>query len=340
MRRYIVDNLLSDPKNVVIGVDLLTVADAARNNNGRREDARYECHRIDVNDASKIAAVVAAGKPQAIINLPSETAGARRAAGQSPALSENILGTYHLLEAARVAWQEAVSVASVPGPRRFIHVSGATGGNYPVNEPDLCAREMDGKARPACPYDEIVAARLVDQWWRAYGLPALNVTAANTFGPFQAAEHFIPSTIDSLLRHRPVHMRCDKRDWTFVEDAADAVVFLSQHGVAGTRYGVDSIDGRFSELAIGNLICDQLDQIVPRARGSYREILSASPTAANEIRHHDAGVLSLRAGLGWRPLNDFYCALSATVRWYVEHAAVREQRSFVRSDSFRHAALR
>ena len=42
MRQYIVDNLLSDPGNVVIGVDLLTAAGVTHNDHENRSFVRTE----------------------------------------------------------------------------------------------------------------------------------------------------------------------------------------------------------------------------------------------------------------------------------------------------------
>ncbi len=42
MRQYIVDNLLSDPENVVIGVDLLTAAGVTHNDHENRSFVRTE----------------------------------------------------------------------------------------------------------------------------------------------------------------------------------------------------------------------------------------------------------------------------------------------------------
>jgi dTDP-glucose 4,6-dehydratase len=316
LRQYLVDSLLTDPESLVVSVDFLTSTDTGGTSHSLRQGARFEHHRIDVEDAAEIAEVVVAHAPQTIIDLATETDCTSAEASRRWPASGNIIGTYHLLEAARLAWQQAGTRAPVASQRRFVQVSTA-----PLTGPPA-----EGGARSFCPYEEIVASRLADRWRLAYGLPTLRVSALNVFGPHQSSAHFVPRTIDALLGQRPIRLRRESRDWVYVEDAAEAIAFLSRHGVPGRDYRLDGIGGRFSELAIAESICDQLDQLVPRESGSYRDYLSASPgTATGGVPHRRAGVRPVQDELGWKPLNDFHCALAATVRRYVEHSIRPEQ---------------
>lgn len=336
MRRYIVDALLSDPENVVASVDLLTPAGTHGPNECARDEPRYRHYRVNVENTGEITRLLAGCRPRAIINLSGE-GDVRHCEVETPVPTPaNIIATFHLLEAARLTWRGNDQTA---GPYRFVQVSTTNALESKATDPFTSIRLVGDASRRPRPYDEIVASRLVERWWRSYDLPAINVHAMNTFGPFQACDHFVPRTIEALLGQRAVRPRRDQRDWVFVEDAADAIVFLSQRGMPGIHYGVDSADSRQSEFQIAELICDQLDQLMPRVRGTYAEFLDVSDASGNSEPVDESRIRRLRNELGWKPLNDFHCALAATVRWHLDQATWWEQRPLIRAEDERHAAL-
>lgn len=341
LRQYVVEGLLCDPENVVVAVDLLTPDEAKSARQVTPSDPRCEHHRIAADDVRNIAEIVAACAPEAIINLTAECV-ADALSGPTQASSRNIIGTTNLLEAARHTMTHARSNASGRAPPRFIQVFCS---DY-VDDLDRSAGDLgelsnrghdSGSRGPA---DTIIASRMVEQSRQAYGVPAIYVTAANTFGPFQSLDHFVPRTIDALIRQREIQVRCETRNWVFVEDAADAIIFLSQHGVPGRPYAVDGIGARHSDLAIAELICDQLDQLTPREDGSYRDFLFTSPAIATSQRPDVNGAQRLRVEFDWKPLNYFHCALAATVRWYVEQSTWWEHSAFVLQPELNHAVHR
>ncbi len=322
IRQYIAEGLLCDRENVVVTVDLLTPEDRNAAWQAASPDPRCEHHRVDAGDVSGITAILAACAPQVIINL---TAGHTRSGFSKPSLppSQNILDTTNLLEAAHRASPQAGSAVTDAAGLRFVQVAcidhieepdRIVGDRATSTHDDYCAGETRSLADPT------IALRLAEQSRQMTGLVVVNITTANTFGPFQRLDHFIPRTIEALIQQRSIRVRCETRDWVFVEDAADAIIFLSQRGLPGRPYAVDSIGGRHSDLAIAELICDQLDQIMPREAGSYRELLCVSPTLTNRRVDAVTGGQRLRDEFDWNPLNDFHCALAATVRWYVEQS--------------------
>ncbi len=188
---------------------------------------------------------------------------------------------------------------------------------------------IDGATGRAHDDDAIAVSRLVEQARADCGLSAINVTVSNTFGPYQGGECFVPRAIETLLGQQTLPVQCDTRNWVFVEDAADAIIFLSQQGTPGGCYAVDSIGGRYSDLGLAEVICDQLDQIIPCANESYRDYLTALPSVANRCQNDTTRVQRLHEELGWKPLNDFHCALAATVRWYVDQSSWWGQSPFI-----------
>lgn len=330
MRQNIVEALLSDPENVVVAVDFLTPGDIRPAQHLSPPDTRFEQHLISLDDVQNLVDIVATCEPQAIINIAAE----HIAAGNSEqTLSPNIIGMTRLLRAIRT-WSQTGSGTPPVSLPRFIQVSCVDYAGDGAAQPPHRVCSDANTTRAA---DTTLASRMVELARREYGLPAINVTTANTFGPYQGIEHFVPRTIDALIQQRTTPVLCETRDWVFAEDAADAVIFLSQFGVPGQPYAVDSVGGRHSDLALAELICDQLDQIMPRQVGSYRDCLLAAPALASYRRYDAAGVQRLRDELEWKPLNDFHCSLAATVRWYVEQSTWWEHSSLVAGPTLHNA---
>ncbi len=332
MRQYIVEGLLSDPENVVVDVEFLTprVGGATQHHPFERE--RYEHHWIALNDPKVMAILVSDLAPHAIINLTTANV-VGGTVDPTPGVSSKILATTNLLGAAYAGEWETSASASDGSQPRFIQVSSADCLNSMSDKPVQQMRVVDSETDPLCPDDAVVVSRLIEQARIDYGLSVINVIVSNTFGPYQNSEYFVPHAIETMLRQQTLRVQCDTRSWVFVEDAADAVIFLSQQGTNGRSYAVDSIGGRYSDLGLAELICDQLDQIIPCGNESYRDYLLESPAVTNSYPNDPAGGQQLHEEFGWKPLNDFHCALAATVRWHVEQSRWREQSSLIAGEA-------
>jgi dTDP-glucose 4,6-dehydratase len=166
------------------------------------------------------------------------------------------------------------------------------------------------------PSDAVAGQRLARQWFQYYGLPMINVSVPNIFGPEQNRDQFFPAIIETLSEKKPLRLAQGRRRWAFVEDIVDAIVHVARHGQAGEHYRVDCDKGDQSDIEMAQLICDQLDQLTPCASGSYRDYVQA--TLSNSMAVYvEPSMLELGTSLGWQPLNDFHCSLAATVRQYI-----------------------
>jgi dTDP-glucose 4,6-dehydratase len=94
----------------------------------------------------------------------------------------------------------------------------------------------DNKYEPNSPYSSSKASSnlLVQAEYKTFGLNTVITNGSNTFGPFQDSSKFIPNTIMSALKNKPVTVYDEGlniRDWLFVRDHARAiwVVLHSNH---------------------------------------------------------------------------------------------------------------
>jgi dTDP-glucose 4,6-dehydratase len=122
--------------------------------------------------------------PRAIINFAAESHVDRSIHGPEEFIQTNIMGTFHLLEAARRYW-DGLS-AEDRTLFRFLHVS--TDEVYGSLDRDKPAFTEDRRYEPNSPYSASKAAsdHLARTYHHTYGLPVLTTNCSNNYGPFQS----------------------------------------------------------------------------------------------------------------------------------------------------------
>ena len=186
--------------------------------------------------------------------------------GPDDFITTNVVGTLHLLEAAR-SYRDRLASAD-RDTFRFLHIStDEVFGTLAPDDPAFC--ESTAYA-PNSPYAASKAAsdHLVRAWHHTYGLQTLTVNSSNNYGPYQFPEKLIPLIIHHALSGKPLPIYGDGRqvrDWVFVNDTCRAIAQVLLHGKVGECY---AIGGR-SEMTnreVVEIICHELDQAQPRQR--------------------------------------------------------------------------
>ncbi len=105
----------------VVNLDKLTYAGNLGSLAELRGDARHLFVRGDIGDRAQVDALLAQHRPRAIVNFAAESHVDRSIHGPAAFVDTNVVGTFHLLEAARSHW------AALPKEEgrafRFLHVS-------------------------------------------------------------------------------------------------------------------------------------------------------------------------------------------------------------------------
>jgi dTDP-glucose 4,6-dehydratase len=135
---------------------------------------------------------------------------------------------------------------------------------------------------------------------------------ANTYGPYQHPEKLIPLFITNALRDRELPLYGDglqQRDWLHVDDHADAVGFVLDHGLAGETYNV----------CAGQLHTNRevTERVVALTGKSWALVRSVPDRPGHDRRYAMDG--SKLAQLGWRPAVSFDDGLPATIRWFIDN---------------------
>jgi dTDP-glucose 4,6-dehydratase len=120
-------------------------------------------------------------------------------------------------------------------------------------------------------------------------------------------------------RPLPVYGRGDNvRDWLYVEDHAAALLMVARRAEAGQSYNVGGGCER-TNLDVVHAICEILDVVRPKARGSYREQIEFVADRPGHDLRYAIDASKIERELGWRPCETFETGLAKTVRWYLDN---------------------
>lgn len=301
-----------------LNLDALTYAACLENLAEVESSPLYQFELCDICDREAVEKLVADFKPDVVMHLAAESHVDRSIDGPTEFIETNINGTFNMLEAARKYWQKA----GKPKNFRFHHIStNEVYGSLPADPKMMFTEETP--YNPRSPYSASKASsdHLVRAWHETYGLPVVVTNCSNNYGPYHFPEKLIPVVIVNALVGRPLPIYGDGsniRDWLFVEDHAEALLLVAQHGEAGRSYNVGG-DNERTNLEIVQAICGILDRLRPRAAGTYGDLI----TFVHDRPGHDAryaiDATRIREELGWRPSVTVEEGLVRTVNWYLEN---------------------
>jgi dTDP-glucose 4,6-dehydratase len=229
------------------------------------------------------------------------------------------VGTFTLLEAARFYWNALPT--DERDAFRFVHVStdevfgSLEQGDAPSSETSLYAPNSPLSATKAS------SDHLVRAWHHTYGLPTLTTHCSNNYGPYQFPEKLIPHMIINALASRPLPVYGDGqhvRDWLYVGDHCTAIRKVLAKGRPGESYNIGGWN-EVKNIELVYLVCDLLDEIRPKGRGSYRDQVTWVTERLGHDRRYAIDARKLGRELGWKPDETFESGLEKTVKWFLEH---------------------
>jgi len=177
--------------------------------------------------------------------------------------------------------------------------------------------------RPNSPYaaSKASADHFVRAWMRTFGLPVVVSNCSNNYGPYHFPEKLIPLVILKCLKEEPLPVYGkgqQVRDWLYVDDHASALCTIMDRGTPGESYNVGG-DSERTNLEVVQTICDILDQLRPRNRGSFRDLIRFVADRPGHDFRYAMDFSKLEHELGWRPQETFSSGIEKTVRWYLEN---------------------
>ncbi|MEZ5876222.1 MAG: dTDP-glucose 4,6-dehydratase [Hyphomicrobiales bacterium] len=300
----------------VINIDKLTYAANPDAIETIADHPHYSFHQLDICQRADVAAVFDSEQPDAVIHLAAESHVDRSISEPAAFINTNVVGTYHLLEAALGYWQR------LPAGRRdqfrFLHIStdevfGSLGNEGTFSE----TTPYD----PASPYSASKAAsdHLALAWYRTYGMPVLLANCCNNYGPYQFPEKLIPLIITNAVLGKALPVYGDGRnvrDWIYVDDHARALASILERGAPGERYNIGA-RSEHSNLVVVNAICTYLDECRPRAGSHYRDQIEFVADRPGHDFRYAISPDKVEREIGWQPQESFESGLAKTIDWYL-----------------------
>lgn len=311
----------------VVNVDALTYAGNPESLPGLQHDPGYRFERVDIRDREALERVFREHRPDAVMHLAAESHVDRSILGPGVFVDTNVVGTQNLLDVARAYWEELDDRPDASGssPRerfRLHHIStDEVFGDLP---PEAPAFTEATPYAPSSPYAASKAAsdHLVRAWHRTYGLPVVITNCSNNYGPYQFPEKLIPLMILNALAGKPLPVYGDGgqiRDWLHVEDHAEALWQVLQHGKIGRTYNIGG-DAERTNLQVVEALCEMLETIQPTETASgYRALITSVTDRPGHDRRYAIDSRRIQHELGWRPAHTFEQGLRETVQWYLDH---------------------
>jgi dTDP-glucose 4,6-dehydratase len=321
-----VRHALARTEERLLVVDVLTYAGNRESLADVSSHPRFAFRKADIADREAMRALFREHRPVAVVNFAAETHVDRSIDDPGAFVRTNVVGTYELLEAARLFLREHPQAAE---RFRFLHVS--TDEVYGTLGPEGAFSETTPYA-PNSPYaaSKAGADHLVRAWHETYRLPALLTNCSNNYGPYQYPEKLIPLMILNALEGRSLPIYGDGgnvRDWLYVEDHCEGILLVLRKGAPGGKYNIGG-GGERTNLQVVDALCAALEAERPAAgnpalaaRGlrSYPELKTFVKDRPGHDRRYAIDASRIRAELGWTPRHAFEEGLRETVRWYLAH---------------------
>jgi dTDP-glucose 4,6-dehydratase len=318
-----------DPDLYLVTLDALTYAGSLENLKDLPDPARHTFVQGDICDRILVENTLRKHRIDTLVHFAAESHVDRSILGPAPFVQTNLVGTFTLLEATRLVWDETGGFDG----RRFHHVS--------TDEVFGSLAPHDPAFREATPYDprspysasKAGSDHLVRAYFHTFGLPVTLTNCSNNYGPYQFPEKLIPLMILNALQGKSLPVYGDGkqvRDWLYVEDHCEAIHLVLGRGRLGETYNIGG-GNQPENLAIVRQICVILDELWP-ASAPYERLITHVPDRPGHDRRYAMDITKVHTELGWMPRHNLASGLRATIEWYLDHpewiAAIAQQSGY------------
>ncbi|EPW5501114.1 TPA: dTDP-glucose 4,6-dehydratase [Vibrio vulnificus] len=318
----VIRHIIRNTQDVAINLDKLTYAGNLESLSEIDSSERYYFEQVDICDRGELDRVFALHQPDLVMHLAAESHVDRSIDGPAAFIETNVMGTYHLLEAARQYWSAMDETRKAAF--RFHHIS--TDEVYgDLEGTDDLFTEMTSYA-PSSPYSASKASsdHLVRAWQRTYGFPTLVTNCSNNYGPYHFPEKLIPLMILNALDGKTLPVYGDGmqiRDWLFVEDHARALYKVVTEGEIGETYNIGGHNEK-ANIEVVKTICALLEELRPdKPAGveSYESLITYVKDRPGHDVRYAIDATKIAQELNWTPEETFESGIRKTVEWYLNN---------------------
>ena len=276
--------LIENTEYQVVNIDKLTYSGNLESLKSISNHPRYIFEKVDICNKIEITRIFEQYQAIGILHLAAESHVDRSITKSKDFIETNILGTYNLLECARLYYNQKIDKTQF----KFVHIStdevfGSLGDTGYFSE--------NTAYDPRSPYSASKASSdlLVRAWFHTYHLPIVITNCTNNYGPCHFPEKLIPLVINNALegKNLPIYGKGNNvRDWLYVDDHVRGIILAFENGKLGESYCIGGHNER-SNIQVVETICNILDELNPRKDGKkYKEqITYVADRAGHDFRY-------------------------------------------------------
>lgn len=312
----VIRHIINNTEHSVVNVDKLTYAGNLESLTLVEHSDRYIFEQVDICNKLEIKRVFKQYQPDIIMHLAAESHVDRSIDAPDEFMQTNIIGTYVLLEQARIYY--ATLTHDKQADFRFHHVS--TDEVYgDLNNPEALFTEETSYA-PSSPYSASKASsdHLVRAWQRTFDLPTLITNCSNNYGPYQFPEKLIPLVTLNALEGKklPIYGNGKQiRDWLYVDDHARALVQVALTGRISETYNIGG-HNELQNIEVVRIICHVLDDLLPSNK-PYADLITYVDDRAGHDMRYAIDATKIEKELNWVPNEMFATGIKKTIEWYL-----------------------
>lgn len=298
---FIRNRLKNHAQDEIVNIDNLSIGSNLENLSEVKNNKNYHFIKEDIKNQEAIKEITR--DVDLIINFAAESHVDRSIANPRPFIETNIVGTYSLLEAARIF------------DKLFIHIS--TDEVYGDAENDISFTELD-VLNPNNPYSATKASadHLVLAYHKTYGTKCIITRGTNNFGPYQHPEKLIPKTIIRALNDLkiPLHGGGSQfRSWIYVLDNVLAIDSLLLKGKHGEIYNITAQN----EISVRTIV-----EKILKIMGKSSDLTENVADRPSQDKRYFLNSSKIQKTTGWKPQYPFDETLEETVRWYMKNQKI------------------
>lgn len=316
----LINHLLQNTNDKILLVDKLTYA-ADKSYVQAIDSQRVTFLQADICNAQLMHDLFSDQEIGKIYHLAAESHVDNSIATPDVFVQTNVIGTFNLLSAARLAWMDApYQFKSGMQDNRFLHVS--TDEVYGSLKDNGLFSETTAYD-PSSPYSASKASsdHFAKSFHCTYGLPVIVSNCSNNYGPRQHDEKLIPVIICNALSGKPIPIYgngTNVRDWLYVEDHCTALERVMNDGKLGETYNIGG-HNEIKNIVIAEQICRILDSIKPKSGGgSYQDQITFVKDRPGHDYRYAIDASKIEYELGWTPQETFESGIKKTVDWYLK----------------------
>lgn len=306
----------------IVNVDALTYAGNGESlddvdaefGSGAKGERRYFFEKADICDRAEMERIFKQYEIDTVVHFAAESHVDRSILGPEAFIKTNVMGTYTLLDVARLYWQ-----VSLDNPRDdvlFHHIS--TDEVYGSLGPTGYFTETT-PYDPRSPYSSSKASsdHIVMAYHHTYALPITLSNCTNNYGPYQFPEKLIPLMILNMQQGKnlPVYGEgTNIRDWIYVEDHNRAVWLILKNGKSGEKYNIGG-ENEWQNIKLLDKLIELTARELKKSEEEIRKTIIHVKDRPGHDQRYAIDCAKIKRELGWERKMTFEQGLELTVKW-------------------------